>query len=442
MNRREFVKSSLVVGLGASVTRKTFAGQAPPSDRITVGLIGSGARGQELLQAAAPLPGVELVAVCDAYSGRAERARARTNGRATIYSDYRQILDSKEIDTVIVATPDHWHKTMVIDALQAGKDVYVEKPMTYAVDEGPQIVDAVRKTGRIVEVGSQGISSATAAKAREMIKAGRLGQITMVRATYNRNTAEGAWIYPIPPDASERTVNWQQFLGSAPKRPFSLERFFRWRCYWDYSGGIATDLFVHLMTTIHHVMDANMPRNVIASGELYRWKETRDVPDTLNAILLYPEGFTVNLSSTFNNSVASESGFEILGTEGSIAFRGGTLAFVPETVYENNRWVVASWPEELEKAYYADPSVQARETPATWKPDMKENREVWDEWGQDATTVHLSRFFDAVRTRTAPVEDALVGHRAAAVAHLINLSVREKRPIEWDFRRETARRSA
>ncbi|MGE5813761.1 MAG: hypothetical protein ACM36C_04670, partial [Acidobacteriota bacterium] len=143
----------------------------------------------------------------------------------------------------------------------------------------------------------------------------------------------------------------------------------------------------------------------------------------------------------FNNQSASESGFEILGTEGSIAFRGGTLTFSPENVYDNNRWVVASWPEALETAYYADPKIQARETPDTWTPAMKENREVWNEWGQDATVVHLARFFEAVRSRTAPVEDAIVGHRAAAVAHLVNQSIREKRPVEWDSEHETARRA-
>ncbi|MGE5813753.1 MAG: Gfo/Idh/MocA family protein, partial [Acidobacteriota bacterium] len=299
MNRRDFMTSSLMIGAGAAAfTRTGFARQQPPGDRITVGLIGSGARGQELLQGAAQVPGVEMVAVCDAYTGRVERARARTGGRATAYADYRQILDNKDIDAVIVATPDHWHLKMVVDALNAGKDVYVEKPLTYAVEEGGKIADAVRRTGRILQVGSQGISSATVARARELIRAGKLGQITMVRASYNRNTAEGAWLYPIPPDASERTVDWERFLGSAPKRPFSLERFFRWRCYWDYSGGIPTDLFVHLATTIHHVMDAKMPRHVFASGELYRWKESRDVPDTVNAVLVYPEGFTANLSST------------------------------------------------------------------------------------------------------------------------------------------------
>jgi predicted dehydrogenase len=440
MNRREFMTTSLIAGVGASVARDGFAGQSTPANRIAVGLIGSGARGQDLLQSSMKIPGVEFVAVCDAYQGRMTRARARTNGRAAMVPDYRQILERKDVDAVIIASPDHWHKAMTIEALQAGKDIYIEKPLTYTIDEGQQIVDAVRKSGRLLQVGSQVISSATVAKARDMIRAGRLGQITLVRATYNRNTAEGAWIYPIPPDASERTVNWDQFLGPAPKRPFSLERFFRWRCYWDYSGGIATDLFVHLVTTIHHLMDAKMPRHVIASGELYRWKESREVPDTVNAILLYPEGFTVNLSSTFNNT--SESGYEIFGTEASLAIRGGTLTFAPENAYDNNRWVVESWPEELEKAYYADPKVQARETPSTWKPEMRENREIWNERGQDAMFVHLSRFFDSVRTRTAPIEDAGVGHRAAAVAHLVNQALREKKPLEWDSERGTARRSA
>jgi predicted dehydrogenase len=440
MNRREFMTSTLMAGVGASMARPGFAGQTSAANRTTVGLIGSGARGQELLQSAAKLPGIEFVAVSDAYQGRMARARARTNGRAATVADYRQILDNKDVDAVIIATPDHWHKAMTIEALRAGKDVYVEKPLTYSIDEGQQIVDAVRKSGRILQVGSQVISSATVAKAKDMIRAGRLGQITLVRASYNRNTAEGAWIYPIPPDASERTVNWDHFLGPAPKRPFSLERFFRWRCYWDYSGGIATDLFVHLVTTIHYLLDAKMPRHIIASGELYRWKDSREVPDTVNAILLYPEGFTVNLSSTFNNT--SESGYEIFGTDASIAISGGTMTFSPESALENNRWVVESWPEELEKAYYADPKVQAREVPATWKPEVHENRETWNERGQDAMSVHLARFFDAIRSRTAPIEDAGFGHRAAAVAHLINQSIREKKPLEWDFERQTARRTA
>ncbi len=280
------------------------------------------------------------------------------------------------------------------------------------------------------------MSSATQQKARQMVQAGKLGRVTMIRASYNRNSAGGAWIYPIPPDAGPSTVNWERFLGPAPKLPFSLERFFRWRCYWDYSGGIPTDLFVHLVTSIHYIMDAKMPESVTASGQLYRWKDSRDVEDTVNGIMVYPEGFVVNLSSTFNNQSASESGFEILGTEGSIAFRGGALPYMPENIYEDNRWVVESWTKELAEEYYADPKVQALETPATWNPEMKNRSETYEQWGKGDTLIHLAHFFDSVRTRKPPVEDALMGHRAAACAHLVNASIKKGQTVHWDFERE------
>jgi predicted dehydrogenase len=307
------------------------------------------------------------------------------------------------------------------------------------VDEGVRIIQAAKRTKRIVQVGSQGMSSALNAKAREVVQSGRLGKVTMIRASYNRNTAGGAWIYPIPPDASPQTVNWEQFLGPAPKRPFSLERFFRWRCYWDYSGGIPGDLFVHLLTTIHFVMKAKMPASVIASGELYRWKESREVPDTVNAVLVYPEGFTVNLSSTFNNQTASDSGFEILGTEATLSFRGGRLSLTQENVREDNEWIVASWPEELEKAYYADPKVQAQETPETWTQEMKQETERWAEWGESTDVVHMRNFVEAVRTRRQPVQDAEAGHHAASGAHMVNLSIRQKTRLEWDFEKDIVR---
>jgi len=173
------------------------------------------------------IQGVNVVAVCDAYRGRLERAVERTGGRAKVYRDHREILALPNVDAVFVVTPDHLHKVHVLAALQEGKDVYCEKPLTYKVDEGVEIISAVKKSGRILQVGSQGISSPIQNKAREIVASGKLGLVTMVRASYNRNTAGGAWIYPIPPDASPETVNWEMFLGSAPRRPFSLERFFR-----------------------------------------------------------------------------------------------------------------------------------------------------------------------------------------------------------------------
>jgi predicted dehydrogenase len=436
MNRREFLKTTTLAGAATSLVPEAFGKQAAEA-RVRVGVLGSGARAQGLMKEVLELPGVEFAAVCDAYQGRAIRAKAMTGGSAKICADYREILDAKDVDAVIIASPDHWHRQMSLDALSAGKDVYIEKPMTYSVDEGNEVVAAVKKAGRIYQVGSQGISSATERKARDLVQSGALGQVTLIRATYNRNSAGGAWLYPIPPDASPATVNWDRFLGPAPKHPYSLERFFRWRCYQDYSGGIATDLFVHLVTTIHFIMDAKMPASVMASGQLYRWKDSRDVPDTLNAILVYPEGFTANLSSTFNNQSSRESGFEILGTKGAIAFRGGSLVFTPENIAEDNRWVVESWEESLSKAYYDDPKVQALETPDTWKPEMKPTVQSWDEWGRNATFVHLAHFFDSVRSRKPPVEDALMGHRAASCAHLINESARREETLYWDFGRES-----
>jgi predicted dehydrogenase len=436
MDRRKFLKSSGLAAAAAALVPEAFAGQAT-RDKVRVGVMGSGARAQELMKASLTLPGVELTAVCDAYEGRAARAQSLAGGQATRYEDYRSLLDSQDVDAVFVASPDHWHLRMSLDALAAGKDVYIEKPMTYDVDEGLDIIAATRTSDRILQVGSQGISSATQQKAKQIVRRGDLGQVTLIRASYNRNTASGAWLYPIPPDASPETVDWKKFLGPAPERPFDLERFFRWRCYRDYSGGIATDLFVHLVTTIHYIMDAKMPARVMASGELYRWKDSRDVPDTLNAILVYPEGFTVNLSSTFNNQSSSESGFEILGTEGSIAFRGGSLTFTPENVYEDNRWVVESWEEELARAYYEKPETQALETPETWKPEMKASAQRWEEWGKNATIVHLAHFFDSVRSRKPSVENVITGHRAASVAHLINASAKRKAPVLWDYERET-----
>jgi predicted dehydrogenase len=435
MNRREFIQRSSLAAAAATMVPKAFS-QSAAGDRVTVGVLGSGARAQGLMAATLELPGVEVVAVCDAYKGRAERAQSITDGKAQIYDDYRKILEAQDVDAVFIGSPDHWHRQMSLDALSAGKDVYIEKPMTFAIDEGLEILAATKASSKIYQVGSQGISSATQQKARQMVQGGKLGRVTMIRASYNRNSAGGAWIYPIPPDAGPSTVNWEQFLGPAPKLPLSLERFFRWRCYWDYSGGIPTDLFVHLVTSIHYIMDAKMPESVTALGQLYRWKESRDVEDTVNGIMVYPEGFTVNLSSTFNNQSASESGFEILGTEGSIAFRGGALTYMPENIYEDNRWVVESWTEELAEQYYDDPKVQALETPATWDPEMKNRSETYEQWGKGDTLIHLAHFFDSVRTRKPPVEDALMGHRAAACAHMVNASIKKGQTVHWDFERE------
>jgi len=438
LSRRAFlVRTAAGTAAAAAVSRSPLVFAAPPdspNDRIQLGIIGVGARVQSgLIQAAMAVPGIEVVGVCDAYKGRVQRAVARTGGRARDCGDWKALLADGSIDAVIIGTPDHWHRLQTVEALRAGKHVYLEKPMTLAIDDGPEMIAAARASGRVLQIGSQGMSSKTQETARDMIKAGKLGQVTMIRASYNRNTKSGAWLYPIPPDADEKTVDWAAFLGPAPKRPFSLERFFRWRCYWDYSGGIATDLFVHLLTTIHFLMGAKMPSRVVAMGQNYRYRETHEVPDTVNAVLEYPEGLVVNLSSTFNNQASAESGFEVLGNEASLVFRGGQMVLKPENAIEDNQWVVTSWAEELEKKYYADPKVQAAESPESWTPQMREESETFGEVGPDATVIHMARFFESVRGGKPVVEDGTTGHHAAAAAHLVNASIRQRRPVEWDF---------
>jgi len=439
MNRRDFMKTTVLATAATAIGTRAEARAAQANDRIQVGYIGCGARAHELINASLALPGVEVVGLCDAYTGRLERAKARTGGRDVIYKDYEELLATASIDAVFIVTPDHWHKAMALDALAAKKDVYIEKPFSFTVEDGLAVLNAVRGSGRILQVGSQSVSSMEMAKARELVAAGKIGQVTLVRAAYNRNSASGAWLYPIPPDASPKTVNWDQFLGPAPRRPFDLSRFFRWRCYWDYSGGIATDLFVHLVSWMHYVTGAKAPQAVVATGETYRFKKTHEVPDTVNALLTYPEGFTANLTCTFNNELGAESGLEILGTKGSLIIRGGALTFKPELAREDNRWVVASWPEALERAYYDDPKIQAVETPETWDAKVIGGTESWRAEGRDDTYLHIANFLASVRSRRQPVEDALFGHRAAACAHMVNRSIREKRLVEWDAAAERMR---
>lgn len=396
---------------------------APPSERTTVGMIGVGARAHQVMESIKKAPGAEIVSVCDAYAGRISRAIARTDGRAKAVENYTDILGDPSIDTVFVVSPDHWHAKHVIESLEAGKHVYCEKPLTYTVDEGLTIAKAVERSGKVMQVGSQGISSPAEKMAAQMIQEGRLGRVTMVRANYNRNSASGAWIYPIPPDASPETVDWRKFLGSAPKRPFDLARFFRWRCYKDYSGGIATDLFVHLCTTIHKLMGTGAPQDVVAMGDLYRWGDSRDVPDTLNAILRYREGFTVTLSSTFNNG-SGGTGFEFLGTEGSLSVGATTLTFTAERKIESTRWVTDSWPEELQQAYESANAVRGPRV----EPEETKLR------GGDATDLHVQNFFASVRDGAPNVEDVWAGHYAAACAHMVNLSASSGRRVAWDFK--------
>jgi predicted dehydrogenase len=321
---------------------------------------------------------------------------------------------------VIVASPDHWHMQMTIDALEAGKDVYCEKPMMHSVDEGARMLAAEKKTGRILQVGSQGVSSIVYEKARELFAAGAIGQVNLIEGWTNRNSVMGALHWPIPKDASPQTIDWDRFLGSAPRRPFEPARLFRWRLYNDYGTGITGDLFVHLFSGMHFVTGAAGPSRVFCSGGLRFWKDGREIPDVMVAVFDYPArgatpAFNLTLKVNFvDGGVTSEwgeSGFRFVGNEGLMELGGGAVS--------------VSRRPPLPPDWDGEPPKEAAVAEATSHrfsaPD-----------GYSASLDHFRNFFASVHSRKPVVEDALFGLRAAAPSLLCNLSYDEGRPVGWD----------
>src|ERR1700674_4383109 len=285
-SRRNFIKLATATTLMAGVSRDVWGSmgtylieprqqQAPTAsanDRIRIATIGVGGQGMSDTNAAlrrtgppdlanpTPLgPGVEVVAVADLYDGRLTRAQEMWGKQLFTTRDYHEILARPDVDAVIVATPDHWHRTVAVDAMKAGKDVYLEKPMVQSLDEGKVLIDAAGATNRILQVGSQRVSSIVYQKAKDLYNAGAIGELNLVEAWWNRNSALGAWQYTLPPDASAQTIDWERFLGTAPQVSFDPIRFFRWRNYRDYGTGVAGDLFVHLFSGLHFVLSSTGP---------------------------------------------------------------------------------------------------------------------------------------------------------------------------------------
>ena len=438
--RREFILRSATqtAGLGLVVNGKLInfpssllPEPAGPNDRVNLGFIGFGIRGNILLEAAKETRQANLVEVCDCYQGHLERAKERTEGKITTnFAQYKKLLDRKDIDAVVVATPDHWHKRIVLDALSAGKDVYIEKPMTYRIEDGPVMIQAAQDNERIVQVGSQWVSSEQHKKAREIVTSGKLGKVTKVTASYNRNSSTGSRNYPIPTDLQDGVnFDWNEWLGPAPKVAYNSERVFRYRKYWDYSGGISTDLFVHLITSIHFIMSAEMPKSVVATGGILHRHDGREVPDTLDALFDYGT-FCVNMAGTFNSASTAGQGIQFLGTEGSLSILlGAGMVEQPEYKREGYEYSIDSWPKAMQEAFLNQGNHRAESQGPAIKP-ATENLEFSNK--PDATVLHLANFLDSVRTRQPSYETAEVGHHAAAAGHMVNLSHRSGKRMLWD----------
>ena len=440
-SRREFLKIAAAGVAGtASSTHLLAAQQAPgpmpsPGDRIQIALIGAGGQGMGDSRTALSVPGVELVAVADVYQGRLDRSKEIWGGGLFTTRDYREVLARPDVDAVIIATPDHWHAQMAIDAMKAGKDVYLEKPMIQDVGEGPRVIAAARETGRILQVGSQRVSSIIYAKARELFTSGAIGELNFVEAWWHRNSAMGAWQYTIPPDATPETVDWDRFLGDAPKRPFEPIRLFRWRNYRDYGTGIPGDLFVHLFSGIHYVLDSLGPTRIMASGGLRYWHDGRDVPDVVVGVYDYPKteshpAFTMMLKVNFADGGGGEGHqFRFAGPDGIIMIGGSGVTLARQDRPKDPGMSAGTFTTALQEQIRREHRERHPEETGM-RPRVETVYSA--PAGYSDTYDHFRNFFDAVRSRRPVVEDAAFGYRAAGPAVLTNTSYFEQRPIGWN----------
>ncbi len=441
LSRRDFLgKSAAVAG---AVTMAAAAVHTKPAkaeekkysanDRIRGGMIGIGIHGMSPGERALNVNGVEVVAACDLYDGHFVRAKEVINPQIATTKDYRELLARKDIDAVIISTPDHWHKQMAIDAMEAGKDVYLEKPATYRWEEGDEIAKVVKKTNRILQVGSQWVSEPVNKLVLKKIKNGEIGQVTLVESCIHRNTPTGAWYYPIPPDASPQTCDWDRFLGSAPKRAWDPHRFFQWRLYWDYSGGLPTDLFVHMIGTVHTLMGVKMANSVWATGQIYRFHDWgRELPDQMQAIAKY-DNFSLYLASTTNNDHGKPF-VTIYGTEGTIEYYGGHFLQYYEPVQDNYSYSLAHYPKDTQEVLRGQLGLNEKNRPiAELLPEAEPVK--YEIKGENSTVTHLRNFFNAVRSRENPFEDIEFGHMAATVGHMCNLSYKAGREMKWDAKK-------
>jgi predicted dehydrogenase len=443
-SRRIFLQATSS-GMAAGMAQTAPERKVSANDRIRIATIGMGGMGSGDTRYALSFPGVELAGVCDIYDGRLARAKEIYGSQIFTTRDYREVLARKDVDAVIIGTPDHWHATISIAAMEAGKDVYCEKPMVQQLDEGKRVIDAQERTGRIFQVGSQYVTSLVYQKAKQLISAGAVGKLNMVEAWLDRNTAIGAWQYSIPPDASPTSVDWDRFLGRAPKRPFEPVRLFRWRNYRDYGTGVAGDLFVHLLSGLHVATGSMGPDRVMSTGGLRFWNDGRDVPDVMLAMLDYPAQqthpeFTLALRVNFKSGLPQEDfGFKFIGSEGTMTTSMSSLVLEKTVDEAEPGFTIDTFPKavraEFLKQYRAKYPTQ-RPSAEGMRPDTQQKFAPPPDY--DAHRDHHRVFYDAVRSRKRPLEDAVFGFRAAGPALLSNVSYYEKRICKWDANTLTA----
>ena len=431
LERRQFL-----MGAGLA-TQQAFAAARPAAksagrvlganDRINVGVIGTGGRGtyvaREFSKAGKADGNCQIVAVCDTYRKRVNHNKAvyeAEYGKCDAYLDYREVIGRPDIDAVIVATPDHWHAPIALAAMDAGKDVYLEKPMCHTVDEARQLVATVKETKRVLQVGSQTTSGDQWHQAKRVIAEGMLGNMLLSQGSYHRNSVEGEWNYKIDPEAGpdgkgDNYIDWKMWLGNATRRSYDADRFFRFRKYWDYSGGIATDLFYHVVAPMNICWtEPQFPYKVMAGGGIYQFKD-REVPDTFHLIGEYAKGHSLVLSSSMANSQH---------IPGLIRGHGGTLIMVEHGRFEGFSPFLTLKAERSRDGKYVVPELEAKfKGESEIKVPVVENNTM---------QTHIGNFLSCMRTRQKPTLDVETGARAQVLITMAVNSYREGRVLYFD----------
>ncbi|MGM0947232.1 MAG: Gfo/Idh/MocA family protein [Bacteroidota bacterium] len=438
--RRLFLKKLGATTGAAALTPSVFAnessqkeflgrkGEMHSDQPIRLALIGAGIMGTEDTNTALRHDNVSLVAVCDLYDGRLESAKQKWGDHLFLTKDHKVILKRSDVDAVIIGTPDSWHKQISIDALKAGKHVYCEKPMVHSVKEGAEVIEAWKNSGKIMMVGSQGLSSLGNEKAKELLAEGAIGDIVYAEGFWARMSPEGAWQYNVPEDGNEQTVDWKRYISNTTDREWDPMRFFRWRNYLDYGTGMSGDLFVHLFSSLHFITNSRGPSKVSSMGGLRYWKDGREVPDVLLGMFDYPEspehpGFNLSLRCNFVDGTSGTTYLRIVGTKGSMDVKWEEVVLKLNSNAESDdpfmkeqaKLRTASGEEDRAKILPPRETVYAAET--SWK---------------GAHYDHFGNWFRAIRTGGTVVEDPVFGFRAAAPALLCNDSYFQDRFIQWD----------
>jgi predicted dehydrogenase len=443
-SRREFLEVSAAAAGGSLGARTIFLRPEPqptkrvaPSDMVRFGMIGVGMEGSGLLGTSITLPGVECAGAADLYDGRHTLAREIVRPDLPVTRRYRELLDNKNIDAIVAAVPDHWHRQVVIDSVSAGKDIYCEKPMSHTAADGVAMVDAARKTNRIVQIGSQRVSSQVCAKAKEIIASGALGDLMLVEGWMGRNDPCGAWQYPPPFDLSPANLDWDTWQGDVtPKVPFNPNIFARWRCWKEYGTGVAGDLLVHLISGMLFMLGINQPpRYAAAVGGIRHWKDGRNMPDVHAAVYYFgdlPVYMRLNLACEMDET------YRIQGSKGLLEVNGSSVSLSPQLGVDTYPcYYDGSFPkamrEQYEKQWHAANDEKFAKMPAREAVTYRMS-DYYDDFKP-----HLANFFDAVRTRRPVVEDVVFGHNAALACHMANESYFRRTSVTWDEGSRTIR---